>query len=104
VSGEGRQACASRCPGLLYPPVQHVFVDSRTRGYLAYRLFMLPCKRCRFGLEFLRVYPPFFIFLFLLFYCILHLSLWSSGRLGPLSMIMGVGTEGIDALGFGDSR
>jgi hypothetical protein len=23
---------------------------------------MLPCQRCRFGLEFLRVYPPFFVF------------------------------------------
>jgi hypothetical protein len=47
--------------------VEYVLVNAQIHRYLAYRLLVLLCQRYRFGLEFRRVYPPFFVLLSPLF-------------------------------------
>ncbi|MDR2739425.1 MAG: hypothetical protein LBB68_06305, partial [Treponema sp.] len=59
--------------------VEHALVDAQIRRHLTHRLLMLLCQCRRFGLELLRVYPPFFVFrspLFLSSWYISRVSLY----------------------------
>jgi hypothetical protein len=74
MSGKRRQPRTGCFPCPLYPPVQHIFVDTQIRRYMAYRFLVLFGQRCRFGFELRGVCPPFSVFLSLLFLSLCYIS------------------------------
>jgi hypothetical protein len=63
VSGERGQSGARCLPGLLYPPVQLVLVDTQILCDLTHWFLVFPGQGYHFGFKFLGVYPPFFALL-----------------------------------------
>jgi hypothetical protein len=75
MTGKHWQPFAGRFPCLLYPPVQHIFIEIQIRRNMAYQFLMFFSQRYRLSFELRAAHQPFLVFLFIFFPLLLYFPL-----------------------------